>query len=162
MIQTVVLDVEGFKSGKGVFHIKELGLCTEELTDCLSFKPPNCLTLDADKKECDWITENVHGLEWDYGSYDYSLLKQIFQSIKLRFAYGIFYAKGVDKCRLLSSFLKKEVYNLEEFGCPEVENLDNTWVTPCLHHFIGEKRYFVLLIITRVEFYSILYHLPLQ
>ena len=38
--KTVVLDVEGFHHRKEKFIVKELGVCTEDYLDCVSFLPP--------------------------------------------------------------------------------------------------------------------------
>ena len=40
-IKTVVLDVEGFRHRKENFFVKELGFCTEDYLDCVSFLPPS-------------------------------------------------------------------------------------------------------------------------
>ena len=41
------------------------------------------------------------------------------------------FAKGLEKCRLLSSLLGKNVENLDDYGCPKIQNLvkmDGLWI----------------------------------
>ena len=65
----------------------------------------------------------LHGLAWESGDYPYCYLQQIFQSIKLRFPFAEFYAKGTEKADTLKKLLQRDVINLETLLCPKFENL---------------------------------------
>ena len=93
--ETVVLDVEGFRHRKEKFIVNELGVCTEDCLDCVSFLPPTSYSeLKTQQKQCfSWLTRNLHGIEWDTGNYPYIYSTQIIQSVRLRNPCAIFYAK---------------------------------------------------------------------
>ena len=42
------------------------------------------------------------------------------------------FAKGLEMCRLLTRFLGQNVENLDDYGCPEIQNLvktDKLWIS---------------------------------
>ena len=41
------------------------------------------------------------------------------------------FARGLEKCRLLTGFLEQNVENLEDYGCPEIQDLvkpESSWI----------------------------------
>ena len=90
--KTVVLDVEGFRHRKEKFIVKELGVCTDDYLDCVSFLPPTSYSelTTQQKQSFGWLTRNLHGFEWDTGNYPYIYLTQIIQSVRLRNPGAIF------------------------------------------------------------------------
>ena len=106
--KTVVLDVEGFRHRKEKFIVKELGVCTEDYLDCVSFLPPTSYSelTTQQKQSFSWLTRNLHGIEWETGNYPYIYLTQIIQSVRLRNPGSIFYAKGEEKVKFLSDLLE--------------------------------------------------------
>ena len=41
------------------------------------------------------------------------------------------FAKGLEKCRLLTTLLGKNVENLDDYGCPKIQDLvktDSSWI----------------------------------
>ena len=41
------------------------------------------------------------------------------------------FAKGLEKCRLLTTFLEQNVENLDDYGCPKIQDLvkkDSLWI----------------------------------
>ena len=62
----IVLDLEGFKLKSLGFIIKELSLCSSE-NDTIFFTPPlKFADLPAhDRQTVIWLTNNLHGLDWD-------------------------------------------------------------------------------------------------
>ena len=93
--KTVVLDVEVFRHRKENFFVKELGVCTEDYLDCVSFLPPTSYSelTTQQKLSFNWLTRNLNGIEWDTGNYPYIYLTQIIQSVRLRNPSAILYAK---------------------------------------------------------------------
>ena len=39
-----------------------------------------------------------------------------------------YFAKGLEKCKLLSTLLGKEVENLDDYGCPKIQHLNTDWL----------------------------------
>ena len=56
----VVLDVEGFRHRQEKFILEELGVCTDDYLDCMSFIPPTSYReLTAQQKQSfGWLTRN--------------------------------------------------------------------------------------------------------
>ena len=67
-------------------------------------------------------------MEWSSGKLDYEKLLAVFYDIKVMNA-DVF-AKGLEKCRLLTTFLGQNVENLDDYGCPKIQDLvkkDSLW-----------------------------------
>ena len=124
-LRPVVLDIEGFRHRKSVFIIKELSVCTHNYSDTVSFLPPNSFNIltSSEQKSYQWVSKFLQGLAWDSRDYPYCYLQQIIQSIKFRFPFAEFYAKGTEKAHTLKILLQRDVINLKTLLCPKVENL---------------------------------------
>ena len=136
---SVVLDLEGFHYRKNPFFIKELGVCSEEYNDCVLFKPPRTfeyLSIE-EKRAFTWLTRNLHGIDWNAGTYPYIYTTQICQSICLRNPTARFYSKGSEKSKLLSELLERPVIDLNDLGCPKTANIRNK--TRCPNHFVRQN-----------------------
>ena len=81
----IVFDLEGFKLKSLGFIIKELSLCSS-YNDTIFFKPPlyphtaafKFADLPAhDRQTVIWLTNNLHGLDWDEGDIPSCDLKTI-------------------------------------------------------------------------------------
>ena len=120
----IVLDLEGFKLKSLGFIIKELSLCSS-YNDTIFFKPPLKFTeLPAHGRQTViWLTNNLHGLDWDEDDIPYSDLKTICLSFSFRFTRKNFFAKDIEKCALLTKLLQKTVYNLEDLNCPRISDI---------------------------------------
>ena len=132
----IVLDLEGFKLKSLGFIIKELSLCSS-YNDTIFFKPPlKFADLAAhDRQTVIWLTNNLHGLDWDEGDIPYCDLKTICLSFSFRFTRKNFFAKGIEKCELLGKLLQKTVYNLEDLNCHRIsEIISEEQVPSCYHH----------------------------
>ena len=125
-LRPVVLDIEGFRHKKSGFIVKELSVCSRNYSDTVSFLPPSSFNIlsSSEQKSYQWISKFLHCLAWESGDYTYCYLQQIIRSIKLRFTFAEFYAKGTEKkADTLKKLLQRDVINFEMLLCPKVENL---------------------------------------
>ena len=108
----IVLDIEGFKLKSLGFIIKELSLCSS-YNDTVFFKPPlKFADLPAhDRQTVIWLTNNLHGLDWDEGDIPYCDLKTICLSFSFRFTRKNFFAKALKSVSSSVSFYKKLFVN---------------------------------------------------
>ena len=135
---TNIIDLEGFKLRSLGFILKELSLCSS-YNDTIFFKPQIKLAdLPAqDRQTVIWLTNNLHGLDWDEGDISYCDLKTICLSFSFRFTRKFFFAKGIEQCELLSKLLQKTVYNLEDLICPRISEIISEEQVPfCYLHSI--------------------------
>ena len=84
--------------------IKQLGIYTDDSLQGFSFFPPKTF---KPNKQTTWNTSYLHGIAWSSGELDYEKLFAIFYDIKVMNAEV--FAKGLEKCRLLSNFLGRNV-----------------------------------------------------
>ena len=103
----IVLDVE--LTDKDV--IKELGLFIDGSVQGFSFCPPKAF---KPNKQTSWNTKHLHGIARKSGKLDYDNLFAVFYDIKVMNAEV--FAKGLEKCRLLTTFLGQNVENLDDYG----------------------------------------------
>ena len=118
----IVLDIE--LTEKNV--IKELGLFIDGSVQGFSFCPPKTF---KPNKQTSWNTNHLHGIAWSSGKLDYEKLFAVFYDIKLMIAEV--FAKGLEKCRLLTRLLGQIVEKLDEYGCPNFQDFvktDNLWI----------------------------------
>ena len=118
----IVLDIE--LTEKDI--IKELGLFIHGSVQGFLFCPPKTF---KPKKQTSWNTKHLHGIAWSSGKLDYEKLFAVFYDIKVM-NLEVF-AKGFVNCRLLTSLLGQNVENLDDYGCPKIQDLvktDNLWI----------------------------------
>ena len=117
-----VLDIE--RTDKNI--IKELGLHFDGSLQGFSFCPPKTL---KPNKQTIWNTSHLHGIAWSSGKLDYEKLFAVFYDIKVMNAEV--FAKGREKCRLLTNLLAGNVETLDDYGCPKIQDLvktDRSWI----------------------------------
>ena len=110
---------------------KELGLFIDGSLQAFSFCPPK--TFKPNKKTL-WSTIHLHGIAWSIGKLDYEKLFAVFYNIKVMNAKV--FAKGLEKCKLLTSILGENVENLDDHGCPKIPDLvktDSLWICSSYH-----------------------------
>ena len=110
----IVLDIELTETNV----IKELGLFFDGSLQGFSFCPP--MTFKPNKQTT-WNTSLLHGLAWISGKPDYEKLFAVFYKIKVMHAE--IFARGLEKCRLLTRLLEQNVENLDDYGCPQFQDL---------------------------------------
>ena len=118
----IVLDIE--LTDKNI--TKELGLYIDGSLQGFSFCPPK--TFKPNKKPT-WSTSHVHGRAWSSRNLDYEKLFAVFYDIKVMNAEV--FAKGLEKCRLLTNLLGRNVENWDDYGCPKIQDLvktDSSWI----------------------------------
>ena len=113
----IVLDIELTERN----IIKELGLFIDGSLQGFSFCPPKTF---KPIKQTSWNRKHLHGIAWSSGKLDHEKLFAVFYDIKVMNAEV--FAKGLEKCRLLTRLLGQNVENLDDYGCPKIQNLVNT------------------------------------
>ena len=119
----IVLDIE--LTEKNV--IKELGLFIDGSVQGFSFCPPKAF---KPNKQTSWNTKHLHGIAWSSGKLDYEKLFAVFYDIKVMNAEV--FAKGFEKCRLLTNLLGQNVENLDDYGCQKFKILSKRTVCGCV------------------------------
>ena len=118
----IVLDIE--LTEKDI--VNELGLCIDGSIQGISFCPPKtCKPI----KQTTWNTRHLHGIAWSSGKLDYDKLFAVLYDIKV--VNAEVFANGLEKCRLLTRLLGHNVQNLDDYGCPKIQDLvktDSSWI----------------------------------
>ena len=110
----IVIDVEMIENN----IVKELGLYVDGIVRGYSFQPPKGF---QPTHQSFWCTRHLHGINWTCGSLEYEELWSVLHHIKSH--NGNYFAKGRQKCRLLSAVLQRNVENLDDYGCPKIHTL---------------------------------------
>ena len=97
---------------------KELGLFFEGSPQGFSVCPPKCF---KPNKQTTWNTNHLYGFAWSSEKLEYEKLFSVFYDINVINAEV--FAKGFENCRLLTRLLGQSVENLDDYGCPKVQNL---------------------------------------
>ena len=116
--------------------IKYLGLFIDDSLQGFSFCPPKTF---KPNKQTTWNTSHLHGIAWSSGKLEYEKLFAVFYDIKVMNAEV--FAKGLEKCRLLTNLLGRNVENLDDYGCPKIQDLVKTeslWI--CSSYRFRHKR----------------------
>ena len=98
--------------------MKELGLFIDSSLLGFSFCPPETF---KPNKQTTWTTNHLHEIAWSSGKPEYEKLFAVFYDIKLMNAEV--FAKGFEKCRLLTRLLGQIVEYLDDYGCPKIQDL---------------------------------------
>ena len=118
----IVLDIELTEK----YLIKELGLYIDGSVQGFSFCPPKSF---KPNKQTTWNTSQLHGIAWSSGKLDYEKLFAVFYDIKVMNAEV--FAKRLEKYRLLTNLLGRNVENLDDYGCPRIQDFvktDSSWI----------------------------------
>ena len=132
----VPVDIE--VTDKNLF--KELRLYIDGSVRGFSFCLPKTF---KPNKQTTWNTSHLHGIAWSSGKLDYEKLFAVFYDIKVMNAEV--FAEGREKCRLLTNFLGQNVENLEDYGCPKIQDLvkaDIWWI--CSSYPFRQKQGFTV------------------
>ena len=100
----------------GIIVFKELGVFFDGNVQGYSFGSPGKY---KPTKQAVWCTKNLHGTVWNSGSLNYNELPNILPSdVK-----GEYFVERLEKKKTLGSLTGKELENLEDHGCPKVQDL---------------------------------------
>ena len=130
----IVIDIE--LTDKNIF--KELGLFVDCFLQGFSFCPPKTF---KPKKQTTWNASHLHGIGWSSGKLDYEKQFAVFYDIKVMNAELL--AKGFEQCILLTRLSGQNVENLDDYGCPKIQDLvgegktDSSWI--CSSCFFRNK-----------------------
>ena len=97
---------------------KELGLHFDGSVQGFSFCPPKTF---EPNKQTTWNTSRLHGIAWSSGKLGCDRLFAVFYDIKVMNAEV--FPKGLEECRLLTRLLGQNVENLDDYGCPKIQDL---------------------------------------
>ena len=118
----IVLDIELTEKNTN----KKLGLILDGSVQGFSICPPKTF---KPNKQTIWNTSRLNGLAWSSGKPDYEKLIPVSHEIKLM--NRDVFAKGLEKCRLLTRLLGQNVENLDYYGCPKIQDLvkaHSSWI----------------------------------
>ena len=107
----VVLDFECIENN----IVKEMRVYTDGQTIVYSFLPPKTIKPTS---QSSWCTKHLHGIDWSSDYENYTELQKILKNLEA--TEMEFFAKGYEKCKLLSEFLEMKVTILV---CPKVHFL---------------------------------------
>ena len=127
----IVLDIELTEKNIN----KELGLFIDGSVQGVSFCPPKTF---KPNKQTTWNTSHPHGIAWSSGKLDYRKLFAVFYHIRVKNAE--MFAKRFEECRLLINLLGRNVENLDDYGCPKIQDLvktDKLWI--CSSYYLRHK-----------------------
>ena len=121
----VVIDYEYLLGTHGEEVIKELFVASTDVRETLRFLPPYRM---------DPHSNDQNGLCWDNESIAYGSLFQVVAGATANFTN--LFAKGTEKCKVLTELLGRCVRNLDSFGCPERKEFKMTTgcSLPCHKH----------------------------
>lgn len=126
MSTILFVDVQGFKNDQNQFIIKELALCTTEITQVYLIKPPypfSKLTSD-EKKRVRWIERN-RGITWSEGNIDYREFKRIIIPILQN---KTIIMKGLEKQKWIKDLCENcYLIDIEDRGSPSFSVLCKTF-----------------------------------
>ena len=109
----ILLDIE--ITEKNIF--KKLGIFIDGSLRGFSFSPPKTF---KPNKQTTWNTSHVQGIAWSSGKLEYEKLFAVFYNRKVLNAEV--FAKGFEKCRLLTRLLGQNVAKLNDYGCPKIQD----------------------------------------
>lgn len=132
------VDVQGFKSYKNEFIIKEFAYSTNEYTQTFLIKPPYSFSnlTENEKRQVKWIEKNL-GIMWREGYIDHREFKRMIRS----YLEGKkIFVKGFEKIRWINDLCADcTVIDLGEKGCPNFQLMYKEYCINdrsynCLHH----------------------------
>ena len=74
------------------------------------------------KKTYAWLTDNLHGIVWEAGSYDHTFIFNFFNAPKLGLPNSTVFRKGTEKCTFMKNFFFS-VVDFNTLSCPKVSQL---------------------------------------
>ena len=97
---------------------KQLGAFIDGSLQGFSFSPPKTFKTNTKTTR---NTSHLHGIAWSSGKLDYDKLFAVFYDIEIM--KEKVFPKGLEQFRLLTRLLRQNVENLEDYGCPRIQDL---------------------------------------
>ena len=131
----LVIDLEGFRHKSQQFIPKEISVRGANYQDTILLQPPVKFSplAEENKKTYAWLTDNLHGIVWEAGSYDHTFIFNFFNALKLRFPNSTVFTKGTEKCTFLRNFFFS-VIDLDTLGCPKASQFSYCSTKVCPNH----------------------------
>lgn len=133
-----VIDFQGYLTPQNCYIAKEVTIIDVDYPSVFwhwLFKPPSqedIQNLSTNK----WVFHNLHGINWYDGDVEYSELKSLCQKSE---NFTILFAKGLEKSVFLEKLIGKEVFDLQDFGCPSLKCLTSTMEFIKCIYYCGKK-----------------------
>lgn len=134
----IIIDSQGFRGIESEFVFKEItavSINCETFYTFLLSAPKEITELPEDiKRQNSWLTNNHHGLDYNKGFTSYTELYNVIHGLLSDFQ--TVYVKGSQKKTDLENiFYHENIINLEDLGCPSLEQLSENYCnTACLWH----------------------------
>ena len=122
----IVIDIE--LTEKNI--IEELAIFVDGSLQGFPFCPPKSF---KPNKQTTWNASHLHGIAWSSGKLEYEKLFAVVYDTKVMNAEV--FAKLFKKCRLLTRLLGQIVENLDDYGCPKIQDLvgegktNSSWIS---------------------------------
>ena len=96
--------------------IRQLGVFNDVNVHGDSFRSPKRY---KHTKQAFWCVRNLHGIVWNKGCLDYNEVQNVLpKDVKVGY-----FSKGKEKFKLLRNFTNEEVEELDDHGCPKIQEL---------------------------------------
>lgn len=119
-----IIDVQGFQHGSN-FICKEIAIINVEnawFEHRIVKQPINFeVYTTCFQKQCNWLTENIHGLEWDQTGGEILEYTHLSEFIRKFVDGNCVYVKGYQKKQWLESIIANDIKDLQEENCPALE-----------------------------------------
>lgn len=140
-VDTIIVDLQGFKDIQNNFIVKEVAIVSQELTQTFLVKPPYSFHYlsDEEKKQVRWLERN-RGIYWSEGYIDY---REFLRVVVLYLENKKIMTKGLEKIQWIKELCTKcEVIDIGEKGCPNLPTLKKKFLKNktdfnCVHHKIN-------------------------
>ena len=130
----LVLDIEGFRHKSQQFIPKEISVGGANYQDTILLQPPVKFSLSEKNKETyAWLTDNLHVIVLEAGSYNHTFIFNFFNALELRFPNNTVFTKSTEKCTFMRNY-SVSVVDLDTLGCPKASQFSYSSTRVCPNH----------------------------
>jgi hypothetical protein len=129
-MSSAILDIQCVLEAGTKYLIKEMSVIDTETwaTQHWIFKHCDNKQDGLTRRTNKWLEKHHHGLSMEYGDVEYEEIDRILNSLK----FDTIYVKGEQKQKMIIEFIPHTtVINIEELGCPRLNQLCNEDNLPC-------------------------------
>ncbi|XP_060881906.1 uncharacterized protein LOC132953537 [Metopolophium dirhodum] len=130
IMSSAIADMQCVLGAGNKYFIKELSIVDTETwaNQHWIFKNSKSKQDNKSRKTNKWLEHNYHKLTIEYGDVEYEELSRILNSLK----FSCIYVKGEQKKQLLTEFIPQvALINIEDLGCPRLDQLCDDETLPC-------------------------------